>query len=164
MTTQKYYIAACWNPLDTRVPTLLIDADNENGTYYRCSDVDPELARLRELCAEHETCVADHNLKDIELSRLRERVEGLEASGNDKLILLENEARHREHFEEQCKLLLEAVRWCLSEGIFVPSVSDRHVRLGHYYCAVDMQFKEPPAHLAPLIAEAGKPDSEPDPS
>ncbi len=87
-----------------------------------------------------------------EITRLRERVGELEASGKDKLILLENEVRHREHFEEQSKLLLEAVRWCIDHGITRGAHEELQALDDDGY-SYDI---DPPEHLAPLIAEAVK--------
>jgi hypothetical protein len=89
-----------------------------------------ETARLRELCAEHETCVADHNLKDIELASLRERVGELQ----------------------------EAIVWMLRHGIVMAIHHIDGVPAPRLVNNGDYDSESPPDHLkdilAPLIAEA----------
>jgi hypothetical protein len=100
-----------------------------------------ENAGLRELCAEHETCVADHNAKDLAIERLRERVGELESA---KAHCHEGMA----NLAQKVVLLMEVVRW----------LSGTEQRGGRYWRLTPdgLQLQSPPAHLAPLIAEAVK--------
>lgn len=124
-----------------------------------------EERRLLALCQE----------KDSELLRLRERVEELERATD---IAIEINNKHQERVndferslaatkheaglvcldmdaaEERSRLLLEAVRWCLEHGASTCD-NGQIIDNGSSYGGIDLQIY-PPAHLAPLIAEAGE--------
>jgi hypothetical protein len=86
---------------------------------------------------------------DVELNRLRERVEELESA---------NAHCHEgmQKLSEKVVRLLEAVRWCLENGVKF----NRADMLGPSMLVADMVEITPPAHLAPLIAEAVKQQKE----